>query len=198
MRHFLLFAMCTVSLGIAQNLPNTLTPKESADGWKLLFDGKTLHGWDSHWAEGWMAREGELVCSAAERSWLSTSDSFSDYTLKVEFRGARTVNSGVFLRSEKEGQPHITGYELQIWDYQPAGYNTGSLVGSLKASPVKILPDQWNYYEITAHGDHFVILLNGKKVLDGHDSKHASGVIGFQCQKVNKIEFRNIKLRPLR
>ena len=34
--------------------------------------------------------------------------------------------------------------------------------------------------------------VNGKTLLDGHDSKHASGVIGFQCQKDNKIEFRNM------
>src|SRR5947199_74119 len=84
-------------------------------------------------------------------------------------RCAPSVNSGIFLRSQKEGQPHITGYELQIWDYQPAGYNTGSLVGSLKASPVKILPDQWNRYEITARGDHFVVVLNGTQLLDGRD-----------------------------
>ena len=29
----------------AQNQPNTLAPKESAAGWKLLFDGSTLNGW---------------------------------------------------------------------------------------------------------------------------------------------------------
>jgi hypothetical protein len=193
MRLFLLLAVC---LTAAAQEPNTLTPKESAEGWKLLFDGKTLNGWESHWAQNWKAENGALVCAANDPSWLSTSASFSDYTLKLEFRGAATVNSGVFLRSEKEGQPHITGYELQIWDYQPAGYNTGSLVGSLKAAPVKILGDQWNRYEITAQGDHFVIVLNGKTLLDGHDSKHAAGVIGFQCQKDNRIEFRNIKLRP--
>jgi hypothetical protein len=197
MRNFLLLAMCTAWLGAAQDQPNNLTPKESADGWKLLFDGKTLHGWESHWAQDWTAADSALACSAAEPSWLSTSASFSDFVLKVEFRGAASVNSGIFLRSQKEGQPHITGYELQIWDYQPAGYNTGSLVGSLKAAPVKILPDQWNRYEITARGDHFVVVLNGTQLLDGRDSKHASGVIGFQCQKNNKIEFRNIKLRPL-
>jgi len=183
----------------AADRPNTLTPQESAGGWKLLFDGKTLDGWESHWAQDWKAEDGALACSAVERSWLSTTAaSYSDYVLKLEFRGAGTVNSGVFLRSQKEGQPHITGYELQIWDYQPAGYNTGSLVGSLKAAPVKILPGEWNRYEITADGDHYVIVLNGKTLLDGHDSKHASGVIGFQCQKDNKIEFRNIKLRPIR
>src|SRR5260221_14383023 len=108
------------------------------------------------------------------------------------------VNSGVFLRSQKEGQPPITGYELQIWDYQPAGYNTGSLVGSLKASPVKIIPDEWNNYEISASGDHFVIVLNGKTLLDDRDSKHASGVVGFQCQKGNSIQFRSIRLLALK
>ena len=163
---------------------------------KVLFDGKTLNGWETHWANNWKAQDGALVCDATERSWLSTTSSFSDYILKLEFRGAAKVNSGVFLRSQKEGQPHITGYELQIWDYQPAGYNTGSLVGSVKALPVKIIPDQWNSYEITAKGDHFVVVLNGKTILDAHDAKHASGVIGFQCQKDNRIEFRNIKLLP--
>jgi hypothetical protein len=199
MRYFLLLALGAATIAAAADLPNTLTPQESGAGWKLLFDGKTLNGWESHWADDWTIHDGALACSAVERSWLSTvASSFSDYVLKLEFRGAATANSGVFLRSQKEGQPHITGYELQIWDYQPAGYNTGSLVGSLKAAPVRILPDQWNRYEITADGDRFLIVLNGKTLLDGHDSKHASGVIGFQCQKDNKIEFRNIKLRPIR
>jgi hypothetical protein len=71
-------------------------------------------------------------------------------------------------------------------------------VGSVKASPTKILADQWNSYEIRAEGDHFVIVLNGKSLLDARDSKHAAGVIGFQCQKNNRIEFRNIKLQPLK
>jgi Domain of Unknown Function (DUF1080) len=184
------------ALVCARDRPNTLTKKESAAGWQLLFDGKSMNGWETHWADDWKAEDGALVCSAVEGSWLSTSASFSDYVLKLEFRGPAKVNSGVFLRSQKEGQPHITGYELQIWDYQPAGYNTGSLVGSLKAAPTKILPDQWNRYEVTANGDHFVIVLNGKTLLDAHDAKHAAGVIGFQCQKDNRIEFRNIKLLP--
>jgi hypothetical protein len=98
------------------------------------------------------------------------------------------------LRSQKTGQPHITGYELQIWDYQPAGYNTGSLVQTVKAPATKILGDQWNSYEVTSEGDRFLIVLNGEKLLDTRDSKHASGVIGLQCQPNNPIQFRNIKL----
>ncbi|MEJ7606207.1 MAG: DUF1080 domain-containing protein [Bryobacteraceae bacterium] len=168
-----------------------------------LFDGKTLTGWEARPtfvadSKGdWKVENGALVCGGTVPSWIATTQTYANYKLTLEFRGVETVNSGVFLRSQKEGQPHVTGYELQIWDYQPAGFNTGSLVGSLKAAPARIKAQQWNRYEITANGDRFVIVLNGKKLLDGKDAKHAAGVIGFQCQKDQKIEFRKIRLQPI-
>jgi hypothetical protein len=183
---------------------NSLTSEESKSGWVLLFDGKSLKGWESRPTSvpdtkgDWSVRNGALLCGGSVPSWIATTDTFSDFRLMLQFRGPATVNSGVFLRSAKEGQPHVTGYELQIWDTQPAGFNTGSLVGTVKAQPVKILPDQWNQYDVTARGDHFVVVLNGKTVLDARDAKHKSGVIGFQCQKDQRIEFRNIKLQPLK
>lgn len=191
--------------GAQQERTNTLTRAESAQGYKLLFDGKDLQGWEpratfSAPATGdWTVEDGSIVCPGTTAGWLATdTDTYKNYELKLQFRGAETTNSGVFLRSSKEGQPHVTGYELQIWDHQPKGYNTGSLVGSLFAQPVTILDNEWNNYDITADGDHYVVILNGKTILDGHDSKHTSaGVIGFQCQKNNKIEYRNIRIRSL-
>jgi hypothetical protein len=178
--------------------------QERSDGWTVLFDGKSLKGWEARptFEAGnkgdWTVANGSLVCGGTAPSWISTDASFSDFQLALEFRGSEKVNSGVFLRSKKDGQPHETGYELQIWDYQPAGFHTGSLVGSVKAEPVKIRPNQWNQYDITAKGDHFKIVLNGKTVLDAKDSKHSAGVVGFQCQKDQRIEFRNIRIKPLR
>ena len=187
----------------AQNTADTLSREEAKEGWKLLFDGQTLNGWEplptsSPGSSGdWKIENGAIVCPGTSAGWLASKESFSDYQLRLEFRGGERVNSGVFLRSQHEGQPHITGYELQIWDYQPAGFNTGSLVGSIKAEPTKIKADQWNDYDITVDGDHYVVLLNGTKLLDAHDSKHVSGRIGFQCQKSNPIEFRSIRVRPI-
>jgi hypothetical protein len=193
--------LIAAGLATAQDRPNTLTAKEAVEGWKLLFDGKSLEGWEPRAtfaapATGdWRIEDGAISCPGTTAGWLATNDTFSDFMLKLQFRGGEKVNSGVFLRSEEAGQPHKTGYELHIWDYQPEGYNTGSLVGSLKSSPVKIIPDAWNNYEIRAKGDHFTIVLNGKTLLDDRDSKHASGVIGFQCQKGNRIQFRSIKIK---
>ena len=199
----LLFFFSTAAL-FAQT-SNTLTAAEKSQGWQLLFDGKSMSGWtpretfDKGKTGDWSVSDNALVCGGTIASWLSTDASFGDFRLKIDFRGTEKVNSGVFLRSQKEGQPHVTGYEMQIWDYQPAGYLTGALVGSVKATaPGKVRGGEWNTFDITAQGDHFVVLLNGNKVLDARDAKHASGVIGLQCQRENKIEFRNIKLRPLK
>ncbi|MDE3195051.1 MAG: DUF1080 domain-containing protein [Acidobacteriota bacterium] len=185
---------------IAQDLPNRLTPAEKKEGWRLLFDGDSLKGWEalptsnSKTNGEWKVESGAILCPGTSAGWLASADSFADFHLKLQFRGAEKVNSGVFLHSERQGQPHITGYELQIWDYQPAGYNTGSLVNTMKAPPTKIRADQWNDYDITVTGDHFLIVLNGEKLLDTRDSAHTSGLIGFQCQPNNRIEFRSIRV----
>jgi len=169
-----------------------------------MFDGKTLNGWEplatfAAPATGdWKVANGAIVCGGRTPGWLASTRSYSDFRLQLEFRGAATVNSGVFLRSQREGQPHVTGYELQIWDMQPAGFLTGSLVGSVKASPTKIKANEWNSFDITAKGDHFVVLLNGAKVLDVKEPKHKSGRIGFQCQADQNIEFRAIRVQPLK
>ena len=205
MPRFLRRAPVWFSLLAVYGQENVLTPAESKDGWLLLFDGRTLSGWEARptsvpEATGdWAVRAGAISCPGKTPGWLGSVGTFGHYILKLEFRGAATANSGVFLRSEKEGRPHITGYELQIWDEQPAGFNTGSLVGAVKASPAKILPYQWNRYVITADKDHFVAVLNGTTLLDVRNAQHPNaGVIGFQCQAGNAIEFRNIKVQPLR
>ncbi len=196
----LLLAAC---LSLAHAAPavapalNRLTPQEIADGWLLLWDGETLFGWESHGAPAWRIANGVLVADSPDGGWLGTTTAFADFVLKAEFRAAADCNSGIFLRSAREGLPHQTGYELQIYDDHPAGYNTGSLVNYAIASEAKIVPGQWNSFEITAAGSHFVAIYNGRKILDAADATHAVGVIGLQYNRGKKIEFRNIKLRPL-
>ena len=190
---------------LSAQAPNALTKEEIAAGWRLLFDGATLNGWEPHMASAtepaatWGVADGAIFCTGDRRGWLGTADTFIDFNLKVEFRAGAKINSGVFLRSQKEGGiPAETGYELQIWDFRPT-YKTGALVNAIESEPTKIIADQWNSYDVTAEGDHFIVVLNGKKLLDGRDSKHSSGVIGLQYNTGGgKIEFRNIKVRVIK
>jgi hypothetical protein len=201
------FVIGCFTLGaLSAQAPNTLTREEVAAGWKLLFDGATLKGWEPHAASAtepaateWGVADGAIFCTGDRRGWLGTDDTFSDFNLKIQFRVGAKTNSGVFLRSQKAGgTPAEAGYELQIWDFRPT-YKTGALVNAIEAEPTKILADQWNSYDVIADGDHFVVVLNAKKILDGHDAKHSSGVIGLQYNTGGgKVEFRDIKIRSIK
>lgn len=174
---------------------NSLTPKEAAEGWLLLFDGATTFGWTAEGKAEWRVADGALT-AAGENGWLRTNSPFADFVLKCEYRTGAEGNSGIFLRSAKEGAPHETGYELQIFNQHPQ-WPTGSLVNHVKARPVKPAPDRWHVVEIEAVGGRFTVKLDGKPVLAGSDSKSKSGHIGLQYNRDKKIEFRNIKLKPL-
>ena len=192
-------AVCLLaSVLAAAAQPNSLTPQEAREGWILLFDGESLFGWTPEGKAQWRVENGAILADSGAYGWLRSNSAFADYVLKLEFRTAADGNSGVFLRSAREGQPHITGYELQIFDNQPAGFNTGGLVGHMKATtPAKIKPNEWMSYQIELTGNHFLVHLDGQRVLFGRDDKSKIGHIGLQFNPGKKIEFRSIKIRPL-
>ena len=177
--------------------PNTLTHKEIDDGWILLFDGTTLFGWTPVGPSKWEVKDGAIATEPSGMGWLRTGSQFADYVLKLEFRAGAKANSGLFLRSATQGQPHVTGYEVQIWNENPnEKYRTGSLVNHVSAKKADFKPDEWNAYEIRVDGDQWSIKLNGKPILAAADGKSKIGHIGMQSNGF-KIEFRNIKLKPL-
>ena len=215
---------------------NTLTAQEKAQGWELLFDGKTLSGWHASvppsatgrssattpgaptapppgqvgtpkpcataqarsaatpaGASHWEIVDGLLTACGEPTGYLTSDRSYRNFVLSIEFRCGADTNSGVFVRSPQESG----GYEVQIWRQQPAGYNTGGIVNVAKtARDFAFKPDQWNRYEITADGDHLVVVLNGDTTLDVHDARFAEGHLRLQYQQFS-IAFRNIKLRAL-
>ena len=193
MKRIALLLVCT-ALACAQT--NQLSSKEAADGWLLLFDGESLFGWTQEMGAKWRVESGALVADAGDYGWLRHNGTFANYILKCDFRTTADGNSGLFLRSAKDGKPHETGYELQIFDKHPQ-FPTGSLVGSAATKSGSIRPGEWQTFEITNEGDHFLVKLDGKLVLDAHDKKSAVGHIGLQYNKDKKIEFRNIKVKPL-
>lgn len=186
-----IFALVLLALPLAAQL----TQKEIDDGWISLFDGSSLFGWKVEGAAEWMVEDGAITTKPGPYGWLRTTSEFADYELKLDFRACTDCNSGVFLRSAATGEPHKTGYELQIWTGNKE-FPTGSLVGHASTMKGKFKGDVWNTYHVTLQGDRFIVRLNGKTVLDARDPKSKIGHIGFQSNK-NKIEFRNVKLKPL-
>ncbi len=168
---------------------NTLTPKEMKQGWKLLFDGKSLNGWrgaylDSLPAKGWTVRDGQLIVQqsgggeAAFGGDLVTIDLYSSFDLTFDFKLTPGANSGVkyFVTEELPKTPgSAIGLEYQVLDdaLHPdakLGINGNRTLASLydlipahdkKPNPM----GEWNHGRILVKGTQVEHWLNGKKVV---------------------------------
>jgi uncharacterized protein (DUF427 family) len=195
----LLAFVCILSTILISAKPasNTLSPEELAQGWILLWDGESSFGWEPQISGEWKGFEGTLHASQGTYMWLRHTTPFANFVLKAEFRmKAIETDSGIFIRSAKEGDPTRTGYQVNI-NNMNKDWGNGSLVYRVKSSAGKLSPNEWHRFEITADGDHINVVLNGNQVLDTHDSTAAAGYIGLQYLKGDDVEFRNIKLRSL-
>jgi hypothetical protein len=161
--------------------PNTLTDKEKADGWKLLFDGKTTDGWHAFRGKDipdvWKVIDGALVVSpknGKKGGDIVSNDEYESFELAFEWKVTKGANSGIMYRvSEEKGQPYETGPEYQVLDNK--GHGDGKDPKTSAAScyalyaPVKDFTrpiGEWNRGRIVVNGNHVEHWLNGEKVVE--------------------------------
>lgn len=184
----LLTALITVSgCAIARNKsavkPNTLTKKQIRQGWKLLFDGKTLNGFkgvtdDKVPNTCWKVKDGQIICTDPDtrpdklKGSIVTKDQYSnfdfrvDYKLDPDFKGGH-VNSGVKYFAYPKTE---LGLEYQIYDADAEARSKGNLADLYDIMPAKERParprGKWNTVRIVARGNHVEHWISGKKVLE--------------------------------
>ena len=199
LRYFLVVFMLllTAASSAFAGGPNTLTSEELADGWILLFDGETLYGWRPASKADWKVDDGAISVAQGEPGLLRTTSQWGNYVLKVEFRAAKGVRSGVFLRTPP--RPTDLKHKAYAVGIATEGlFETGSLVDRKQCETgTHAKPGQWQTLEITADGSEISVTLDGLQVLDYTDTQPLGrGFIGLQFAR-GRVEFRNIKLKPL-
>ncbi len=83
--------------------PNTLTPKEAADGWLLLFDGDSTFGWKALDDSKWSVVEGMLSPQGDKPVRLVSTTAFADYDLSLEFRVKQDTKADVIVGCDADG-----------------------------------------------------------------------------------------------
>jgi hypothetical protein len=172
-------------------LPNNLDSQEAAQGWRLLWDGKTAKGWRSATGskfptKGWSMQDGVLTVHAkASGGDIVTDQEFGAFELQLEFMMSTGANSGIIYlltspRDEISGAP--LGLEYQILDDDNHPDAKRGIDGNRTlASLYDILPraqlrtsqglapkiGQWQHARIVSRGDGSIEhWLNGVKVLE--------------------------------
>lgn len=111
-------------------LKNELTPEEKADGWKLLWDGKTTNGWrgaklKQFPKKGWKIEDGILMVLPSDGGEstnggdIVTDKKYKNFILEVDFQLTKGANSGIkyFVDTElNKGVGSSIGCEFQILD----------------------------------------------------------------------------------
>lgn len=175
----------------AQTTPNTLSKQETAQGWKLLWDGKTADGWRSVHSStfpttGWEMKDGVLSVTdgtgeeGGNAGDIVTTRKYKNFELTADFRMTHGANSGIkyFVDPDlNKGHGSAIGYEYQILDdaVHPDGKKgkngdrtLASLYDMIPAAankPVKPI-GEWNTARIVVRGPHVEHWLNGVKVVE--------------------------------
>jgi hypothetical protein len=160
--------------------PNTLTDKEKADGWKLLFDGKTTAGWRKYKGdkvpESWQVGDGALVFSPEKgksRGDIVTTDQYDHFDLVLDWKIAPGGNSGLMYRVTEDAEaPYMTGPEYQLLDNarHADGRDPKTSAASCYAlyAPSKDMTKPvgaWNQTRLVVRGNHVEHWLNGENVV---------------------------------
>jgi len=164
---------------------NILTEKEKAEGWKLLFDGKSTNGWhkfnDGKINGGWIVENGELVALGKGGDIggdIVTDEDFDNFDLRLEWKISHGGNSGIFYHV-KEGKQYkalyYTGPEYQVLDdvgfphkikeWQMTGANYAMHLADKNQKELEKV-GKWNSARIVVKDSLVQHYLNGKKIIE--------------------------------
>lgn len=161
---------------------NQLTKQEKAEGWKLLFDGKTTEGWrkfkTDRIGKSWIVEEGALTFDPTLKDGgdIITTQTFSDFELRLEWKIAPCGNSGImYFVQESDEYRNVwhTGPEMQVLDntcHPDAKINThraGDLYDLIACSQETVKPaGEWNAVRIVVKDSVLQHWLNDVKVVE--------------------------------
>ena len=185
-------------------IDNALSPREKAEGWQLLWDGKTSEGWrgarlNTFPEKGWTIKDGVLTVEkgnggeSTNGGDIVTTKKYRNFMLSVDFQITQGANSGIkyFVDPDmNKGAGSAIGCEFQILDDlrhpdAKLGVKGNRKLGSLydlipapEQKPFDI--NRFNTALVIVRGKHVEHWLNGVKLLEyDRDSQQWNALVAY-------------------
>ena len=164
-------------------------------GFKPMFNGRDLTGWEGATNTYAVTKEGYLTCLQRDTKGgakvvrnLWTVKDYANFVIRFDVKLPPNANNGLGIRTPPNGWCSHDGMEIQLLDDWGPAWNgahklydsqyTGSIYGVVpparKANGESYLnkPGEWNSVEVTANGSQITVVLNGTKIVDADVSKY--------------------------
>lgn len=202
------------------------TDKEPSlkDGFKPIFDGKTLSGWKTTTGNAkFFVKDGVIVgeknTEDKVNSFLATEKNYSNFILTLEYRWVEKGNSGIMFRAGLNEKGQVAGPQIEIetndkrrWTGGLFGEKEGAWKYSLSRedheSARQAVQDHFAWNRVTIYCKDGIVKtwVNGVPCAnfdiskDENLSKYKDGFIALQVHvgKRGISEFRNIMVKELK
>ena len=202
-----------------ETFPVTSTHQEKeASGWLILFDGKTLKGWEGNKkffrVEDRSIVAGNLKSKIPNNEFLCTEKKYGNFELRLKAKlVGEGKNAGIQFRSKRVPNHHeVMGYQCDmgqmkghsIWGYLYDESRRRKFL--VEADPAKTdkntRPAGWNELVIRCEGNHLQVWVNGFQTVDYREKDKnipKTGIIGLQIHSGPPAEawYRDIRIRSL-
>ncbi len=190
----MLFSLVLVVAAAAQE-------QAPGQGWIKMFDGKTLNGWKANDnPDSWKVEDGTLAGSGPRSHLFWMEKECVNCEFKAEVKINHGGNSGMYFRAQfAPGWP--VGYEAQVNNTHSDWRRTGSLYRLSDVKEQLIPDDTWWTQHIIANGNHIIIKVNDKVVVDYVDEKNTyqKGYLALQQHDPGtKVWYRNLMYREIK
>jgi hypothetical protein len=160
------------AIGLLLVLCLLLPAQETTGGWTRMFDGKTLDGWKASENEGgWSVKDGAIVGTGPRSHLFYMLAECENCEFKAQVKINHGGNSGMYFRAAF-GPGWPKGYEAQVNNTHSDWRRTGSLYAISDVKEQLIGDDTWWTQHIIADGNHIIIKVNDKVVVDYVDEKN--------------------------
>jgi len=198
----------------AADEPGRSALETDARGWTDIMPPAGLKGWfrvpipasGKLIRDQWHVEKDLLICDGdGGHDMLLLDRELRDCIFHVEFRfvkveGKKGYNSGVFIRTSRDG---VLWHQAQVgslnggyfFGVTPAGAATKKFHVGIDPCRVKEA-GEWNTYELTARGSDLTLWVNGYAAAELTDCGLAQGYVGLEGEGY-LIQFRNLKLKEL-
>ena len=204
-------AMCHLAPAVAD---------DKEEGFKPIFDGKTLDGWEGN-LKFFKVRDREIVCGSLKRpmeqsEYLCTKKEYENFELRLKAKVVGLRNTGVQIRTSRvpNSTSRVVGYQVDMgFGYSPKRFMWGAIFdegrrgrplieGDQEKLKKVVKPGEFNDLVIRCEGPRIQIWVNGEYITDYRepDKKIArKGVIGFQCHRGEPQEasFKALRIKEL-